>query len=80
LLIIDRQSKCRADWFGHENQGEVRVFMTEHQNRQEPVNQSDQHSVHLARAFLFGAMDRQAPQQKCDDWFGVVQCDGMVPS
>jgi hypothetical protein len=46
--------------------------MTEHQNRQEAVSEPDQHSVHLALAFLFGAMDRQAPQQKCDEWFDVV--------
>ena len=29
-------------------------------------------SVHLALAFLFGAVDRQTPQQKWDEWFGVV--------
>jgi hypothetical protein len=38
--------------------------------------------VHLALAFLFGAMDRQAPQQKCDEWFGALSCtnngEGMV--
>jgi len=56
----------------NENQEEVRVFMLEQQKHQEPVSQPDQHSVHLALAFLFGAMDRQAPQQKCDEWFGVV--------
>jgi hypothetical protein len=70
-LVVSRNANP-ADWFGHENREEVRVFMTEHQNRQEPVSQPDQHSVHLALAFLFGAMDRQAPQQKCDEWFGVV--------
>jgi hypothetical protein len=28
--------------------------------------------VHLALAFLLGAMDRQAPQQESDDVFGCV--------
>jgi hypothetical protein len=46
--------------------------MTEHQNRQEAVSQPNRHSVHPALAFLFGSMDQEAPQQKCDEWFGVV--------
>jgi hypothetical protein len=33
---------------------------------------TNQHSVHLALAFLFGAMDRQAPQQESDDVFVCV--------
>jgi hypothetical protein len=33
---------------------------------------TNQHSVHLAPAFLFGAMDRQAPQQEGDDVFVCV--------
>jgi hypothetical protein len=70
-LIVSRNAS-RANWFSHEDREEVRVFMTEHQNRQEPISQPDRHSVHLALAFLFGAMDRQTPQQKCDEWFGVV--------
>jgi hypothetical protein len=33
---------------------------------------SNQYSVHLALAFLFGAMDRQAPQREGDDVFVCV--------
>jgi hypothetical protein len=33
---------------------------------------TNQHSVHLALAFLFGAMDRQASQQESDDVFVCV--------
>jgi hypothetical protein len=33
---------------------------------------TNQYSVHLALAFLFGAMDRQVPEQEGDDVFVCV--------
>jgi hypothetical protein len=57
--------------------------MTEHQNRQAAVSPPDQHSVHLALAFLFGAMDRQAPQKNARSGSASLctnNGEGMVPS
>jgi hypothetical protein len=57
--------------------------MTEHQNRQAAVSPPDQHSVHFALAFLFGAMDRQAPQKNARSDSAslcINNGEGMVPS
>jgi hypothetical protein len=56
----------------HENREEVRVFMTNIKTaKSQSANRTSTQCILRLRS-CSGAMDRQAPQQKCDEWFGVV--------